>query len=217
MRITNLREPDSQVYSSNVYLVRGDWNRLEDVNTLIDVGRDPAVVDKIRAISTGVGKTPVEQVIVTHEHFDHVSLLPVIREMFQPIVYAYSSNVGADFLLSDEQLLRCGDRMFQVIYTPGHSNDSICLYCEEEGVLFVGDTPVVIQSDDGTYEAGFVQALERLCRRNTRIIYPGHGNPITNGVRQLLRASLRNVAKASSVADIGQRSLRVAKAEARTW
>lgn len=198
MRITNLSERNSRVYSCNVYLIRGDWNAIEDVNTLVDVGSDPAMIEKIRATPTGVGKRAVDQVILTHSHSDHAGLLPAIREAFDPVVYAHSSSVGADILLTDGQVLRCGDRTFQVIHTPGHSNDSICLFCGEEGVLFVGDTPVIIRSTNAGHEAGFVQALGRLCREELRAIYPGHGNPVTKGAYQLLCASLHNVRKASS-------------------
>ena len=36
MRVT-LFKKNPKVYSCNVYLVRGDWNAIDDVNTLIDV------------------------------------------------------------------------------------------------------------------------------------------------------------------------------------
>ncbi len=190
-----MTEPKSMIYSSNVYLIRGDWNAIADVNTLIDVGNDPAVIDRIRAMSTGVGKKAVEQVILTHGHFDHAALLPAIREAFQPVVYAHSAFVKADHILKDGQTLRCGDRMFEVLYTPGHSNDSICLYCKEDGVLFVGDTPVIITSTDGSYEENFVRALARICRKDVRAIYFGHGDPLFDDCNARLRSSLRNVRK----------------------
>jgi len=181
------------IYSSNVYLIRGDWNAIPDVNTLIDVGNDAAVIERIRATPTGVGKKAVEQVILTHGHFDHAALLPAIREAFQPVVYAHSAFVKADRILEDGQTLRCGDRVFEVIYTPGHSNDSICLYCKEDGLLFVGDTPVIIRSTDGSYEEDFIRALERLCRKDVRVIYFGHGDPLFDDCNARLRSSLRNV------------------------
>ena len=55
MKILNLTEK-SNVYTSNVYFVLGTWNALPDVNTLVDVGRDPAVIEAIKNASTGVGK-----------------------------------------------------------------------------------------------------------------------------------------------------------------
>ena len=86
MRIINLINRTSMIYSSNVYLILGDWSAIEDINTLIDVGADPSVIEKINQSPTGVGKKPVEQVIFTHSHFDHTALLPTIRAQYQPIV-----------------------------------------------------------------------------------------------------------------------------------
>ena len=193
MRISNLIQSKSMVYSSNVYLVLGDWSAIDDVNTLIDVGNDPVVLDQIAHAPTGVGKKSIEQVIFTHGHFDHTALLPQIRQRYQPVVYAYSAFIGADEVLRDGQVLHCGDRYFEVIYTPGHSDDSICLYCQTDGALFVGDTPVIIRSTDGTHEDRFVAALERLCRLDVRTIYFGHGEPLTDNPRNALLSSLRNV------------------------
>lgn len=193
MQITNLIDPRGMVYSSNVYLIRGDRNAIEDVNCLVDVGNDASVIDHIRKMSTGSGKKSIEQVILTHNHFDHTALLPRIREIFKPVVYAYSAFAGADVVLRDGQILRCGDRDLQVIYTPGHSDDSICLYCEADGTLFVGDTPVIIWSANGTYQECFVRALARLCERDVRTIYFGHGNPVTVDAQTVLAESLKNV------------------------
>lgn len=193
MQIMNLTDPRGMVYSSNVYLIHGDWNAIEDVNCLVDVGNDPLVIDRIRKMPSRVGKKAVEQVILTHSHFDHAALLPKIREVFNPVVYAYSAFVGADVVLKDGQKLHCGDRELQVIHTPGHSDDSICLYCEADGTLFVGDTPVIIWSAEGSYEERYVRGLARLCEKDVRTIYFGHGNPVTVDAQTVLAESLKNV------------------------
>ena len=199
MKIINLKE-NGNMYTSNVYLVLGTWNAIEDVNTLVDVGRDPSVIEKINRASTGVGKSRVDQVILTHSHYDHASLLPAIREAFNPKVCAFSRSLeGVDHHLRGWETLRLGDRDFEVIYTPGHSSDSICLYCAEEGVLFAGDTPVIIQSTDSTHEEGFVRALEGLCRRNIKTIYFGHGDPLLDNCNGRMRVSLENVRKAQGM------------------
>lgn len=193
MRIANITDPTSRAYSSNVYLIRGDWNTLEDVNTLIDVGNDPAIIDAVRGMSTGVGKKRIEQVILTHGHFDHAANLPAVREAFDPVVYGHSAFVDADRIPEDGQCLRCGDRTCEVIYTPGHSNDSISIYCRDEKVLFVGDTPVLIRSRDTTYAPPFVQALERLCAKDVETIYFGHGDPLRHDCNARLERSLELV------------------------
>ncbi|MEA1943993.1 MAG: MBL fold metallo-hydrolase, partial [Euryarchaeota archaeon] len=69
MKVLNLTS-DSKMYTSNVYLITGTWNAIDDLNTLVDVGRDPSVIEKINNASTGVGKKRVEQVVLTHSHYD---------------------------------------------------------------------------------------------------------------------------------------------------
>ena len=198
MRVILLKN-SGLIYSSNVYLVLGDWSGMSDVNTLIDVGRDPAVLDALSAAPTGVGKRPVEQVLLTHEHFDHVELLGTIREQFQPTVCAFRGGLaGVDRELADGDELKAGNRKFEVLHTPGHSSDSICLYCPEEGVLFAGDTALVNHSSGGTHEKGFVAALERICSRDVRAIYFGHGAPLLNDCNRRLRESLEIVQLSAS-------------------
>lgn len=193
MRVILLKN-SGQLYSSNVYLVLGDWSAIGDVNALIDVGRDPAVLDALELAPTGVGKRAVEQVVLTHGHYDHVELLGAIRDRFQPTVCAFHGGVeGVDRVLRDGDELQAGDRTFEVLHTPGHSSDSICLYCPEEGVLFAGDTTLLIHSADGTYEESFAAALEKICARNVRAIYFGHGAPLLGDCKIHLRRSLEIV------------------------
>ncbi len=173
---------------------------MNDVNTLIDVGRDLSIIEMILGTPTGVGKKPVSQVIITHSHYDHTGLLPEIREVFKPSVCAFSSSLSdVDRVLKDGDTVFAGDRMFEVLHTPGHSSDSICLYCSEEGVLFCGDTSVVINTPGGTYDTNFIKSIERLCRRDIRAIYFGHGAPMLEGCNAALRRTLKNIRQSMQI------------------
>ena len=79
MRILTLQN-SGRIYTSEVYLVLGDNSRIEDVNTLVDVGQDPTIFTDLGRAPTGVGKWAVEQVVLTHGHSDHCALLPRICE-----------------------------------------------------------------------------------------------------------------------------------------
>jgi ribonuclease/clavin/mitogillin len=191
MRILTLAN-SGNVYTCNVYLVLGSFSQLNDINTLVDVGQDPAILASIDRAPTGIGKWPVEQVVLTHDHSDHSALLPRVCEAFHPKVFAFSPNVpGVNCVLSDGNTIRMGDRDFEVIHMPGHSSDSICLYNQEEGVLFVGDSPVLSASATGTYEPEFLAALQKLCARDVRRIYFGHGAPVTERCNERLRESYK--------------------------
>jgi len=189
MRIVTL-ENSGRVYTCEVYLVLGGASRLDDVNTLVDVGQDPAILASIERAPTGVGKWAVEQVVLTHCHSDHCALLPQVREAFHPKVLAFCPNIdGVTGLLRDGDAVKMGDEVFEVIHTPGHSSDSVCFYNQTEGVLFAGDTPLLITSPTGTYETGFLAALEKLCARDVRRIYFGHGAALSERCNERLRES----------------------------
>lgn len=55
MKIANLTL-NSGIYTCNSYLVTGDFNSMDDVNTLIDT----KIMDRIWSALTGVGKKIVE-------------------------------------------------------------------------------------------------------------------------------------------------------------
>lgn len=190
MKITNLTQ-NSSTYTSNVYLITGSWNTLQDLNTLVDVGRDPSIIDKINTHATGIGKHKIDQVILTHGHYDHASLLPQIKQLYHPKTYAYSSSLQyIDETIRDGYKIKLGDIWFEVIYAPGHSSDSICLYSQSTGILFSGDLPFIIKTAQGTYEDHFFQLLKKLSELNIGTIYPGHGPPIEGDCSKLIAHSL---------------------------
>lgn len=193
MRVSLLKS-DPKVYSCNSYLVRGDWNALADVNTLIDVGTDGSIIPEIETISTGVGKRRVEQIIITHEHFDHVGGLKVVKEKYNnPPTYAFNKIKGVDFQLHDGMNIKIGDELFEIIHTPGHSQDSVCIYSPKSKALFAGDTVLFIKSTGGTYSDFYLKMLERFLRLDLKVIYSGHDLPITNNINSMLAFSINNI------------------------
>jgi hypothetical protein len=99
-------EDSGRMYTANVHLVLGDWSGLDDVNTLVDAGRDPAVLESLERAPTGVGKRAVEQVVLTHGHHDHIELLGRIRGLFRPRVCAFRELEGVDHVLADGEELK---------------------------------------------------------------------------------------------------------------
>lgn len=184
----------NNVYSSNVYLVLGAWKRIEDINTLVDVGNDPSIVEALRTIATGLGKSTVEQVVLTHDHSDHTGILPLIRAAFRPVVCAFSPFIkGVDRVLRHGDEIRIGSGVFEVIHTPGHSSDSISLFNRKHGVLFAGDSPLIVPLSGGSYEEGFLRAMESICQRDVKAVYFGHGEPLTERANEMLARSLKHV------------------------
>jgi glyoxylase-like metal-dependent hydrolase (beta-lactamase superfamily II) len=173
MKIINLTE-NSKLYTSNVFLMTGTWNSIDDINTLVDVGNDDSIISKIENINTGLGKKKIDQVILTHSHSDHAALLQAIKDVFNPCVRAFNTHLkGVDQILRDGDILKIGDKQFEVFHITAHSHDSICLFCEEESVLFAGDTTFPIEYNGLDNENSSV--LTRLLKKNIKTVYYGHG------------------------------------------
>ena len=203
MKIVNLSEGHVN-YTSNAYLITGSLNKPGDVNALIDTGRDPIIIENLLKVPKGIGKKAVEAVVITHCHYDHKELLPRIKEMFNPTVYAYSTTCDNDRTLKNGQMITLGDRRFKVLHIGGHTEDSIGLYCEEEGIFFSGDAPMKIMSSNNDYvdEEEFVNILFFLACHRLDTIYPGHGPPISNKHHSWVIDSLLQVRRGQAQREI---------------
>jgi glyoxylase-like metal-dependent hydrolase (beta-lactamase superfamily II) len=185
MRIIKLNTNPTK-YSSNAYFIRGDFNTISDKNTVVDTGADSYILNHINSIYTGVGKKPVDQVVLTHSHFDHTGGVGEIKSKYSPDVLSYNLECFTTRKLNDNETIKMGDSEFIVMHIPFHSNDSICLYNYEKKILFSGDTPLFIFSDGGTYTYDYLEFLLRIIRLGVNEIYPGHGPVYTDNVEKLI-------------------------------
>jgi len=192
MRVIQLaRNPAT--YTCRSYLILGDWNQIDAVNTLIDPGTDGYIMDEIDRIYTGCGKVPVEQVLLTHNHFDHAASADLFRQKYGAMVYGWVPGTGVDVLLKDNQVLKAGDDYLDVLYTPGHSSDSVSFYCQSQKLLFSGDTQLRIRTVGGKYTREYVDTLIKLAQREIEMVYPGHDDPFNHDVRSIILDTLQNV------------------------
>lgn len=79
---------------------------------------------------------------------------------------------------SDGQLIDLGGRTLQLIFTPGHTHGSLCVYEEATGVLFTGDnvqanTTALREWNSSTVEE-FYESLQKLSKLNVKRILGGH-------------------------------------------
>jgi len=193
--------PESDFYASTNYLVLGEWNRLHNVNTLIDAGGAEEIIDKIQSYSTGFGKQPIEQVILTHSHFDHTSALRFLATKYHPKVFSFAATPHTTNRLKNGETIAVADENFEVLHAPFHSQDSVCLFCRKHGILFSGDVPLQIRTPGGSYPEKFVAFLEMLIHLPLKMICPGHGAPLESGLAGILATTLENVKKSTLFCD----------------
>ncbi len=177
MRVTSIKI-NKKIYTSNVFLVRGNFNALSDINTLIDTGADGSVANEILKIHTGVGKKKLDRVILTHSHFDHIGGLRAVKKKYNPKIYAHFKNPVIDYFIKNEEFIKIGDTNCQVFHVPDHSNDSICIICEKFKIAFIGDTPFMGIDNPKKYSEKYIYFINQLYKNDIRTIFPGHGNII---------------------------------------
>ena len=86
-----------------------------------------------------------------------------------------------DSRVDDGDLIHLGNLEFRVIHTPGHTSGGSCLYCEEEKLLFSGDT--LFRGTWGRTDVptgNFEDVINSITKKlmilpDETIVYPGHG------------------------------------------
>ncbi len=183
MKIVNLAAGASG-FTGNVWLMRNSEN------VLVDVGTGDSW-NAIRELET------VEKVVITHSHYDHVDNLPKIVDRFSPEVHAFEPGnlpvKDVNRISDGEELELCG-LSFTVFHTPGHRDDSISLYCEQEQVLFTGD---LVFPDGGFGRTDLdqgdrdelIESIEKIVDLEVKEMYCGHGEAVEdvgNGIERSL-------------------------------
>lgn len=82
----------------------------------------------------------LKYIINTHGHSDHTAGNMMLRSTFgAQIVTQSKTRVRTDMTVDDGDELQIGKVSLKVIYTPGHTEDSICLLVDQKKLL-TGDT-----------------------------------------------------------------------------
>ena len=104
----------------------------------------------------------------------------------------------------DGERLDLGDRSLEIVRTPGHTPDSLCLLDRTNGLLFTGDTyysgEIYLWAPE-TDVASYTASIERLARLvpGLRKLLPAHGSPVAEPRRLLeLSKALHDIARGAA-------------------
>lgn len=137
---------------------------------VIDPGSD------FENIKKEIGSYKVLNVLLTHDHFDHVGALKEVMNEYKVEVLDFDNLEEKEYII--------GPFTFKVIFTPGHTTNSISFYFEKEKVMFTGDflfEGTIGRTDLPTGDFAEMQnslyKLKKYSKETT--IYPGHGDVST--------------------------------------
>jgi len=133
-------------------------------------GRD----EHVSALDEALAGARLAAVVVTHNHSDHASGAVALAGRDPALAFAKLAWPERDQryavpwrALADGDLVEAGDTALEVVHTPGHAPDHICLWHEESRTLFSGDlvlahTTVVVPASAQGDMADYLASLERV-------------------------------------------------------
>ena len=168
---------DAEQFTCNVYVVPGE------TSTLVDAGTMPGVENVVDEHVDGL-----DQVVLTHQDYDHVQQLDAVLDTFDAELHAYGDHPRRDIELEDGDTVTVGDEDCEVVYTPGHADDHVSFIGDER--LYSGD---VVVYNDGAFDDGsfgrtdkpgqsreeLIDSIETILRRlpeSVSRMYAGHGD-----------------------------------------
>ena len=171
---------------NNVWVVGND-----DECLVIDAPHD------VKGILEVVDGRRVLAIVCTHAHDDHVRVAPDLAEAVDapillhpgdaPVWQLTHPELEPDGPLSDGKRIVVADIALTVLHTPGHAPGAVCLYSEDLGAVFTGDT--LFHGGPGATGRSFSDrdVLEASIRAklfalpDATVVHTGHGDSTTIG------------------------------------
>ncbi len=193
--------------SSNVYVLAGDYL------TIVDPGNDYTIFAELEKL--GFNPLDIKKVVVTHGHRDHcmgvfeLLRFPPIYENKEIEIINHEGGPQEFKRILEEQgfsliQVKGGETLelsgfeWEVIHTPGHTIDGICLYHGPTKTAITGDTVLPHAIGDADKTAGgrldhYLYGLKQLMNKEIENILPGHGVPVASTGRRTVEETYEGV------------------------
>lgn len=193
---------------------------------------DPGPDDPAHLAALEAALAPGERighVLVTHAHRDHAPLARALAARWGAPVLAFGdatagrnpafaalADLGGgegvdegfapDIRLADGATVEGAGWRLTALWTPGHMGNHLCLLWGDaafSGDHVMGWATTVVSPPDGDM-AAYMASLDRLASAAARVLYPGHGAPVTDPAARIseLRAH-RRAREAAILARLG--------------
>ncbi|AYU78533.1 metallo-beta-lactamase family-like protein [Leishmania donovani] len=191
VRIMGLNPGYMTLQGSNTYLVGTGQERL-----LIDSGEgvegyghllQKAVDEESTRLG---GPVLISKLLLTHWHRDHIGGVETVRRLFpqvqllkQPSQYVHT-EVDALCQVPPE-VVKVEGATLQLLHTPGHTDDHLCAFLQEERALFTSDTVLGTGTSVFSSFKDYMNSLHVLERMKPKRLYPAHGPVVEDGTARI--------------------------------
>lgn len=193
IRVLGCNPGQFTLQGTNTYLIGKGPSRI-----LVDTGepRNNEYIANLQHV-LDEHKAGVQEIVITHWHPDHLGGVPDICSSINKGVKTSISklkrisqideclDLGLQYnFVQDGHRFVTDGATLRVVHTPGHTDDHMALYLEEEKAVFSGDC--VLGEGTCVFEDlhDYMKSLEVILKMRPETIYPGHGpvvrDPLTH-------------------------------------
>jgi glyoxylase-like metal-dependent hydrolase (beta-lactamase superfamily II) len=193
--------------SSGTFSLDGETFDVDNNIWVIGDDTECVVIDAPHSVSdilAVVGDRTVKAIVLTHAHDDHCRVAPALREeVVAPIMLhpadkplwdlthlKHGEGYLWDLDLADDVAIEVAGTTLRVLHTPGHAPGAVCLYAEDLGCVFTGDT--LFQGGPGATGRSYSdedQIKESIRAKlfalpDDTVVHTGHGADTTIGAER---------------------------------
>jgi glyoxylase-like metal-dependent hydrolase (beta-lactamase superfamily II) len=188
------------------YSYRGTGTYIVGRGDVVVIDPGPNLDEHRDALVAALAGETVRAILVTHCHADHSPLAAWMREATGAPTIAFGPHGEVDLEADEDSDVKVEESVdlafvpdivaqdgdvvatidssaIRAVHTPGHASNHLCFALEAERALFSGDhvmgwSTTVVSPPDGDMRA-YIDSLRKVAGRDDAILWPTHGNPIT--------------------------------------
>lgn len=110
-------------------------------------------------------------------------------------ILGYVDVAMPDIVVNGGEIIKLGDFVFKVVWTPGHSPGHICLFEEKKKILISGDhilqkiSPNISLNSQNVNNplVDYLNSLENMKQLDVNLVLPGHGSPFSTYQERIIQ------------------------------